>query len=109
MLTQDYLMLRRVRLKSPEEFEIKGDGLVFIFPNGGAGRYVSYAGNHNLLAGDVFVVNGAGRGKLCVSGKGETAFWAFSLNLEHLFPLFASNEISLIQDIADRFKNSKSY
>jgi AraC-like DNA-binding protein len=109
MLTQDYLMLRLVRLKSAEESEIKGDGLIFIFPKGGAGRYVLGAGVHHLLPGDVFVANGSAKGKVTVSNKSEMAFWSFALNLEHLFPLFATNEISLIQDVAERFKTPRTY
>jgi AraC-like DNA-binding protein len=36
-------------------------------------------------------------------------FWCFSLCLEHLFPLFYSNEISLIPTISDIFKSAKLY
>jgi AraC-like DNA-binding protein len=36
-------------------------------------------------------------------------FWSFYLCLEHLLPLFDSNEISLLQEVTDHFKGSKLF
>jgi AraC-like DNA-binding protein len=103
------LNLRLVRLKAGEEWLNKGDGLVFIFPKGGLGRYVSGSLTQRLAVGDVLVLNASIGGKLCTPEKGEMLFWCFSLCLEQLFPLFYSNEISLVQTISDIFKSNKLY
>ena len=101
--------MRLVRLKAAEEWVNRGEGLVFIFPKGGLGRYVSGSLTQRLAVGDVLVLNASIDGKLCGSEKGEMLFWCFSLCLEHLFPLFYSNEITLIPTISDIFKSPKLY
>lgn len=109
MLTQDYLTLRLVRLKPSEEWSNERCRLSFVFPKGGHGRYVSGPVAHRLAPGDVLVANAASGGKIGVPGTGELVFWCFSVCLEHLFPLFASNEICLLQSITDGFKDAKLY
>ncbi len=109
MVAQDHLNLRLVRLKAPEEWVNRGEGLVFIFPKAGVGRYICGSLSQRLAVGDVLVLNTSIGGKLCAPEKGELLFWCFSLCLEHLFPLFYSNEISLVQTITDIFKTSKVY
>src|ERR1043166_785801 len=109
MLAQDYLTLRLVRLKSPAEWTTNGPGLSFILAKGGSGSYASAAVTYRLTPGDVLVLNAASAGKLCVPEEGEMVFWWFSLCFEHLFPLFASNEICLLQNVTDSFKGPKLY
>ena len=109
MLTQDHLMLRLVRLKPEEEWFITGEGLAFVFPTGGTAKFVLGPVMQSLAPGDVFVVSAESGGKLLAPAKGESAFWYFSLKLEHLFPLFASNEISLLHAVSDRFRNAKLF
>jgi AraC-like DNA-binding protein len=109
MLTQDYLTLRLVRLKAPEEWTNQGIGLAFVFPRAGVGKCMSGPVTQQVAAGDAFVLNLAAGGKLCASDRGDLAFWCFSLSLEHLFPLFASNEICLLQNVTDIFKSAKMY
>src|SRR5438105_13303227 len=99
MLAQDYLTLRLVRLKPSEEWINKGHGLSFVFPRGGAGKYVSGPGGYRLAPGDVLVLNPEVAGNLCAPDRGEVVFWWFSLCFEHRFPLFASNEICLLQNV----------
>jgi AraC-like DNA-binding protein len=108
MVIQDHLNLRLVRLKSPDEWANTGEGLVLVFPKGGVG---SYRGSltQRLTAGDVLVLNGTVGGKLSAPDKSEFLFWCFSLSLEHLFPLFSADEISLLQTVSDTFKNPKLY
>ncbi len=54
--------------------------------------------------------NGAAGFKLEVSdNKGEFLYWIFSVCFENLLPLFASNEISLLQNITESFKATKFY
>ena len=109
MLAEDHLTLRLVRLKPTEEWLNKGVGLSFVFPKGGAGKCLCGALNQRLAPGDVLVVDGAVGGKLCAADRGEMAFACFSVSLEHLFPLFASNEICLLQGLTEDFKRAKLY
>ena len=109
MLAQDYLTLRLVRLKTPQEWSHTQNSLSFVFPKGGAGRYVSGQDSQPLATGDVLVVDGAAGGKLCTQNGGELVFANFSVCLENLLPLFASNEIPLLQGVTDDFKRPKLY
>jgi hypothetical protein len=58
MFDEDSLALRLNLLKSPEEWTPKREGLSFLFPNGGAGEYVSGRVAKRLSPGDVLVLNG---------------------------------------------------
>jgi AraC-like DNA-binding protein len=70
---------------------------------------VSGSLTHRLVQGEVLVLNSSAKAKIAVPDKGEIVFWYFSLCLEHLFPLFASNEICLLQNVTDSFKGIKTY
>jgi AraC-like DNA-binding protein len=109
MLAEDYLTLRLVRLKPSEEWIINQGGLCFVFSKGGAGKCVCGPLNQRLVPGDVLVLDGAAGGKLYAPDRGELVFACFSVRPEHLFPLFASNEICLLQGITDDFKRAKLY
>jgi AraC-like DNA-binding protein len=109
MLAQGHLTLRLVRLKPPEQWVNKEDGLCFVFPKGGAGNCLCGPLNQLLAPGDVLVLDRAVGGKLCASGRGEMVFACFSVCFEHLLPLFASNEICLLQDVTSDFKRAKLY
>ena len=104
------MTLGLARLKSSEATEQKGEGLFFIFSKGGIGKYTSKTANHRLLPGDVLVFNGAADAKLSVfDGKGEFLFWVFSVCFENLLPLFAANEISLLNNLTEGYKATKLY
>src|SRR5689334_11807298 len=109
MVPQDYLTLRLIRLRLQEEWAHKGIGLSLIFPRGGTGNYISGTINHRLVPGDVLVVDAAPGGRLSPAEKGEIVFWSFSVCFEHLFPLFAGNEISLLQSVTEGFKGARVY
>ena len=111
MLSQEHLTLRLVRLKPSEKWIHRANGLSFVFPNGGGGKYVSTAVTQRLMPGDVLVLNGTpeGEGGLCADEGGEMVFWFFAVNFEHLFPLFAGNEICLLQNVIEGFKGTKLY
>jgi AraC-like DNA-binding protein len=104
-----YLALQLVRLRGPETWEAQGDGLYLVFPQGGAGKYLSEVITQDLGPGDVLVVNGTSGGKVCASNKGELVFRCFSLCFEHMFPLFANEEISHLQTVSQAFKGAKLY
>src|ERR1035437_1056944 len=107
MLTEDYLNLRLVRLKLPEEWNTKQDGLCFVFPKGGAGNCLCGPLSQRLAPGDVLVLDGAVGGKLCAPNRGELVFAWFSACFENLLPLFGSNELCLLPSITDDFKRAR--
>lgn len=109
MLAQDYLTLRLVRLQTPHEWSHTQNGLSFVFPKGGAGRHVCGPDSQPLAPGDVLVVDGAAGGRLCAPARGELVFASFSVRFENMLPLFASNEIPLLQSVTDDFKRPKLY
>jgi AraC-like DNA-binding protein len=109
MLAEDYLTLRLIRLKPSEEWINRQGGLSFVFPKGGAGKCLCGPLNQQLAPGDVLVLDGAASSKLRAPDRGEMVFACFSVCLEHLFPLFASQEICLLQGVTDDFKRAKLY
>ena len=108
MLDQDYLALRLVRLKSPEQWIHRQNGLHFLFAKAGAGEYTSGAATQELVSGSVLVVDGAMPGVVSATNS-EVVFWSFSLRLEHLFPLFTCREITLLRSASEKFKEAKLY
>jgi AraC-like DNA-binding protein len=108
VLPSDHLTLRLVRLKNGDSWSQKRHGLSFVFSKGGAGKCVSGAANLPFVPGDVLILNGPDAAKL-VCSNGELVFWSFSLSIEHLFPLFAGSEISLLQTVAERLRSLKVY
>ncbi|MCW5556010.1 MAG: helix-turn-helix transcriptional regulator [Verrucomicrobiae bacterium] len=64
---------------------------------------------HRLEAGDVLVLSAASGGKVCVADTSGLVFWCFSLCMEHLFPLFATSEIYLLQTVLDKLKEPRLY
>ena len=111
MISHEHLTLRLVRLKPAEKWFHRPNGLSFVFPNAGAGKYISQAVTQRLVPGDVLVLTGTPgvEGALFADGRSEIVFWFFAVNLEHLFPLFASNEICLLQNVTEGFKDSRLY
>ena len=111
MLSQEHLTLRLVHLKPSEKWVHGANGLSFVFPKGGGGKYVSTEITQRLAPGDVLVLNGTPQDEsgLCADEGGEMDFWFFAANLEHLFPLFASNEICLLQNMTEGFKGTRLY
>jgi AraC-like DNA-binding protein len=107
MLSQEYLNARLVRIKSPEEWTLEPGRLTFVFPKGGSGKFVCDTTSDRLAAGDVLVANSTSAGKISSSPGGALAFWVFSVSFENLLPLFASNEISLLERVTTAFKGGK--
>jgi len=113
MLSQNYLTLRLVRVKRSEEWRSKTDGISFLFPKGGFGKYTDGANSveTRIAAGDVLVLgaeNGS-KGKLQAIDEAELVFWCFSLQLEHLFPLFDGYEIPLLQKVTANLRAAKRF
>lgn len=109
MFTQDYLSLRLNRLKRPEHWNSPGDGLAFVFPSAGTGEFVSNSTRHRLSPGDVLVLDCNAVGTIAATDAKEVVFWCFRARLEHLYPLFADDEICLLQDLQDTLKVPRLY
>ena len=112
MLAQDYLTLRLVRLKGADEWSHQREGLSILFPKSGAGTYHSNSNSttgQRIGAGDVLVMNGASNFRLAAGSGADLVFWCFSVRLDHLYPLFASLEISLLESVAETFGSPKLF
>lgn len=108
MLSCDHLTLRLVRLKTGEEWSQKRTGLQFLFPTGGGGKCLSLKASQVFFPGDVLLLGGQEFSRV-VPSNGALVFWSFSISLEELFPLFAGNEIPLLQAVAQRLQGLKCY
>lgn len=109
MLNRTYLRLQLNRLRKAEEWVDNGLGLTFVFVSRGAGQYSVGSVARAFGRGDVVVMPGDENGKLSVSSGEEIVFWSFSAELEHFFPLFADDEIWLLQDLKNRLKTPRFY
>jgi AraC-like DNA-binding protein len=109
MFSNDYLALRLLRLKPRETWQSRGTGLCFLFPKGGPGMFASTAINHPLAPGDVLVFWQAQGDKVSAMDAEGLVFWRFSLCLELLYPLFGSEELSLLQAVTERFRTPRLY
>lgn len=108
-LSNDYLTLKLHRLKGSEETELNGRGLHFLILKGGAGACRRGGATHRLGSGDILVVDSASRSKLQVLDNSQMVYWSFTAEFEHLFPLFSSREICLLQNLAQGFKAGRVY
>jgi len=104
----NYLTLTSLCLNAREEWVNKDGGLTFVLPRGGSIKCVAGTFGRTLAAGDLLVLNGAGV-KLCANGAGEVVFGFFSVRIEHIYPLLAPNEISLLRNVTDELKNPRLY
>jgi len=105
-----YLCLRMTRLRRGDEWANDSSGLCFVFPRTGAGTYICGSVVHPVLPGDVLVLGAANSGSLLSrSGNVEFEFSSFSSHIEHMLPLFAAEEICLLQEVVNRLVSSKRY
>ena len=109
MLSPGYLSLQLNKLRKPEEWPTPGAGLAFILPKTGAGRLLFGQDNIAAESGDVLVLNSLLGGRLAVAAGTDMVFWWFSIQLEALYPLFANDEICLVQGLHDRFRTARRY
>jgi AraC-like DNA-binding protein len=107
-LLKNHLTLQLVRLNPAQEWKDSGEALSFVLLKGGKGKYALRKNAWNLQPGDLVVLNPTAGGTL--SGQnGELTFWRFSVCIEHLLPLFSAEEICLLQNITENFRESKYY
>jgi AraC-like DNA-binding protein len=112
MLGDDHFKLRLVRLQ-PSELWINPsqneDEFTFVFLKGGIAKYVFPNATQRLVPGNILVLSKHSIGRLYADEKSECVFATFSLLFEHLFPLFASNEIGLLHNVMANFKAGKIF
>ena len=109
MLAQDHLSMQTVRLVPGQEWNLKGEGLCFFFPQNGSGRCVSPRGVQTFTKADVVVLDLASFEKVCADRGGELLFNYFTLSFEHLLPLFVAKDVYLLNSVRDVLKNTKVY
>ena len=108
MHPSDNLALSLRLLKSPEESDQTGEGIVLVFSKGGVGQYATPLAAHRLLPGDALVFRRTAGSKITVGDKeAEFLFWIFSVHFENLLPLFACQEISRLRKLMEGFKHPK--
>ncbi len=112
MLGEEHFKLRLVRLQ-PSELWINQskseDEFTFVFIKGGIAKYVFPNATQRVVPGNILIFNKVSVGKLFAEEKSECVFATFSLLIEHLFPLFASNEIGLLHNVMANFKAGRIF
>ncbi len=109
MLNQDHLTLRLIRLSADDQWVQNPEGLTFLLQKAGGASYTSKGKPLSLAPGDVLVANDHALGNVAATQSGNAVFWTFTVTVEHLFPLFAANEIGFLQKLGDIFKCPKLY
>lgn len=110
MMDRGYLCLLMKHLRTGEEWTSERGGLCFVFTKGGAGACVCGSETRSLAPGDVLVLGPANPGKFSPRpGNGDFMFEVFASDLEHLFPLFATEEMCLVKRVMNNFNPSKLY
>jgi AraC-like DNA-binding protein len=109
MLTHDHLTLSIVTLKSEADWAHRQEGLVFVFPRAGTGGYAVGRVVQPLTAGTVLVANSDRAGIVTAAAGQSLSFGCFFLRPEHLFPLFAAEEVSLLERVTDNLHSPKLY
>lgn len=112
MLGDDHFKLRLVRLQPSEQWVNQTrneDEFTFVFLKGGIAKYLFPNATQRLLPGNIVVFTKHSVGRLYAEEKSECVFATFSLLFEHLFPLFASNEIGLLHNVMANFKAGRIF
>jgi AraC-like DNA-binding protein len=109
MLAEDHLSLRLIYLKAPAEWAHQQEGLAFLFAQEGRGTYVAGQVRRHLAPGDVLISNAGKAGRVVLAEGGGVAFSRFFVRLEHLYPLFAAEEVSLLEQVTGTLATPKLY
>jgi AraC-like DNA-binding protein len=109
MLNREYLFLQTICLKASEPWGHDGEDLCFLFLKRGVGTLFSGTLEQPLLPGDVLVLNGYSRTRPSLTAEQEMIMLSFAVSFEHLFPLFASPEVSLLHNITETLQDFRYY
>jgi AraC-like DNA-binding protein len=107
MLEPNDLTLRLISLKWPREWAYGGEGLAFVLPSEGSGRYLEGKTTQRLAPGDVHISDGGRAGRIRPFDRGAIVFWCFAVRLEHVYPLLAAHEIPLFHTVSEKLKGSR--
>jgi AraC-like DNA-binding protein len=105
----NHLAVRLIRLKTGDQWMNNEGAIAFIFSKAGTGCWTSKTVTHRINLGDVLILNGTADGQISADGQGDFLFRTFSFTVEHLFPLFESYEVSLLNKVIDNLKAVKMY
>jgi len=112
MLGEDHFKMRLIRLQPAELWAHESrndDEFTFVFLKGGVAKYDFPNASQRLVPGSILVFSKHSVGKLRAEDKSECIFATFSVLFEHLFPLFASNEIGLLHNVMANFKAGRIF
>jgi AraC-like DNA-binding protein len=109
MFNYDYIRLHLDQIRPPERWNRPGSGLAFVFSKSGCGEYVAGANRFRFGPGEILVLNLARGGSLTSQNDRQLTFWYFCVALEHMFPLFAADELCLLPEVVEQFKAGKVY
>ncbi len=109
MLTHDHLTLSIVTLKTGGDWAHRQEGLVFVFPKAGSGCYATGRVVQPLTPGTVLVSKSDKAGRISATAGQSLTFGCFFLRPEHLFPLFAAEEVSLLERVTGNLNGPKLY
>jgi AraC-like DNA-binding protein len=109
MLLSSYLSLHVARLAPSEKWACDGEELFLVFPKEGIWQLSTSTSTTRVVAGDAIIMSGRSGAKLCSVGKTDLEFAWFAVSLDHLFPLFATGEICLIQNVPTGLRIPKVY
>lgn len=109
MRAPDTLTLRSISLRPSQVLAEKNADLLLVFPKGGSGQYAGGLTALPLFPGDTLVVPGILGGELRAAEGAEFLFWTFTLRFENVFPLLASREIPLLENLAKDFQSWRHY
>jgi len=109
MLGANHLTLQSIRLKGPKEWVPNHSGFLFVLPSEGSGKYVGGSITQNLARGDVHVSSGSAKGRFSAPKRGEIVLLSFAVQMEHLFPLLAAEEIPLLNHVTNGFTSPKLF
>lgn len=107
--THDFLSLTLVEIQPGEQWNHTGQGLCFAFPRKGTGKLVNRSRAFVFVPGDVLVISPSLNGVISACNNQAVGFACFFLELEHVFPLLGSAEVSKIQSLAAIFKDARLY
>jgi AraC-like DNA-binding protein len=107
MFADEHLTLRLIRLVGEKKWEPHERGFCFVFVRGGTGKFAVGSVSQKLGQGDVLVLDGKESGQIGSINNGELVLFSISVLIEHMFPLFSSNEISLLQNLMGSFAPMK--
>lgn len=108
-LTQEHLTTKEVTLQSAETWSHEREGLFFLFVKAGVGKCLCGSATQFLAAGDVLAFNATSVSEVFTDDGVPLVFWYFSVCVEHLFPLFGGEEISVLHRVREGFKTCKLY